>query len=319
MRSFAIILALSLLPTVAAADVAGDEAIARRHGWSYVVDKLVTDGVPRARVAAAFADPRVPPFDGLGFSLSARESPARYRSLRSPATVRAARQCRNDNATAFAAAEREGVPASIVAAIVQVESSCGRVTGTSGIFHRLARLAMANEPGNVAWNVQRWTAESSDPAVVDHVHARARYLEDTFYPELRGLFTIAERSGIDVLSMQGSTSGAFGFPQFLPTSYLRYGVDADGDGRVSLYDMNDAAASCARFLAQNGWRPGLSLAEQRRVIWQYNRSEPYIETILALHRQLEAPAGTTTTVSRSTSRRAPSAAGRSRRHANRTR
>jgi peptidoglycan lytic transglycosylase B len=317
MRSFAIILASLLLTNGAAADVAGDEAIARRHGWSYVVDKLVADGVPRARVAAAFADPRLPPFDGLGFSLAPRESPARYRSLRSPATVRAARQCRANHADAFAAAEREGVPASIVAAIVQVESSCGRATGTSGIFHRLARLAMANEPGNLEENVRRWVADSGDPAVVDQVRARARYLEDTFYPELRGLFTIAERSGIDVLSMQGSTSGAFGFPQFLPTSYLRYGVDADGDGRVSLYDMNDAAASCARFLAQNGWRPGLSLAEQRRVIWQYNRSEPYIDTILALHRQIEAP-GATTTVSRSASRRAPSATGRPRRHASRT-
>ena len=90
--------------------------------------------------------------------------------------------------------------------------------------------------------------------------------------------------------MRGSGAGAFGFPQFLPTSYLRYGVDGDGDGRVSLYDMADAAASCARFLAQNGWRPGLSLAEQRRVLWQYNRSEPYIDTILALHRQIDGSA-----------------------------
>lgn len=38
-----------------------------------------------------------------------------------------------------------------------------------------------------------------------------------------------------------------------------------------------------------GWRPGLSVAEQRRVIWQYNRSEPYVDTILALHREIAAP------------------------------
>jgi membrane-bound lytic murein transglycosylase B len=290
MRHWAIILPALLLATVATADLGDDEAVARRRGWSYLVEKLAADGVSRAQAAAAFADPRVPPFDGLSFALAPRESPARYRQLRSAATIRAARQCRMRNADAFAAAEsREGVPASVLAAIVQVESACGRSTGGSSIFHRLARLAMANEPANLAFNIRRHCADSDDPSIVDQVRQRAHYLEDTFYPELRGLFTIADQSGIDVLTMQGSASGAFGYPQFLPTSYLRYGVDADGDGRVSLYDMNDAAASCARFLAEKGWRPGLSVAEQRRVIWQYNRSEPYIDTILALHRQIDAP------------------------------
>jgi membrane-bound lytic murein transglycosylase B len=288
MRAWATLLPFLLMATVTAATAGDDETIARSRGWGYLVDKLAADGVSRAHVTAAFADPRVPPFDGLGFTLAPHESPARYRRLRSAATVRAARQCRMRHAEAFATAEtREGVPASVVAAIVQVESSCGRTTGTSSVFHRLARLAMANEPGNLAENVRRHVEDTGDPTIVDRVRERARYLEDTFYPELRGLFTIAEQSRIDVLSMQGSASGAFGFPQFLPTSYLRYGVDADGDGRVSLYDMNDAAASCARFLARNGWRPGLSVAEQRRVIWQYNRSEPYIDTILALRRQLD--------------------------------
>jgi len=69
---------------------------------------------------------------------------------------------------------------------------------------------------------------------------------------------MAERSKIDILAMRGSGAGAFGYPQFLPTSYLRYGADGNGDGRIRLDDMDDAAASCARFLAQNGWRPGLS-------------------------------------------------------------
>ncbi len=36
--------------------------------------------------------------------------------------------------------------------------------------------------------------------------------------------------------------------------------------------------------------PGLSTAEQRRVLWKYNRSEPYIDTILALHQQIQEPA-----------------------------
>jgi membrane-bound lytic murein transglycosylase B len=294
MRYWAIVLPMVLMASAVRADVRPDEAVAERHGWRYLVDKLTADGVPRAQAATAFADPRVPPFDGLSFALAPREAPARYRRLQSPATVRAARQCRARHAEAFAAAEaREGVPASLVAAIVQVESACGRTTGASPVFHRLARLAMANEPANVANNLHRHLRElaggRSETAVAEQVQRRAAYLEDTFYPEMRALFTMAERLGVDVLAIQGSGAGAFGFPQFLPTSYLRYGVDGNGDGRVSLYDMTDAAASCARFLSQNGWRAGLSPAEQRRVIWQYNRSEPYIDTILALQRRIDEP------------------------------
>ncbi len=281
-------LVLGVLAAAPGLAAAGDaEARARRNGWGYLVDRLSADGVPKARAAALFADPRVPAFDGLSFNLAPRESQARYRQLRSPASIQAARLCRERYARAFSAAEaREGVPASVVASIVHVESSCGRATGRSTVAHRLARLAMANEPSNVAMNVRDHAGEPADPLIAEQVHLRAAYLERTFYPEVRAVFTIAERRGIDPLAMEGSGAGAFGFPQFLPTSYLRFGVDGNGDGRVSLYDMDDAAASCARFLAANGWRRGLTMAQRRQVLWQYNRSDAYIDTILAIDREI---------------------------------
>jgi len=290
MRYWLAILAL-LMATAVRADVGDDEATARRRGWGYLIEKLAADGVPLAQAAAAFADPRVPPFDGLAFALAPHESPSRYRLLRSAASIRAARQCHLRYADAFAAAEaREGVPASIVAAIVQVESACGRATGSSTVFHRLARLAMANEPANLAFNIRDHAGDPPDPGVAEQVRARAAYLVRSFYPEVRGVFTMAEKLKIDPLAMEGSGAGAFGFPQFLPTSYLRYGADGNGDGRVSLYDMDDAAASCARFLAGNGWRADLSAAERRRVIWAYNRSDAYIDTVLALASAIDHPA-----------------------------
>src|SRR5262249_38679370 len=82
--------------------------------------------------------------------------------------------------------------------------------------------------------------------------AGGRSLEDRFYPEVRATFALADRLGIDPLALRGSGSGAFGYPQFLPTNYLRYGTDGDGDGVVDLYDSRDAAASCANYLAAQG-------------------------------------------------------------------
>jgi len=269
-----------------------EEAIARDRGWGYLIDKLVADGAPRTRVVQTFADPRMGPFAGLSFSLSPRESGALYRRFQSPTSVAEARRCRERHASAFEAAERtHSVPATVLAAIIHVESGCGRNTGSSRVFYRLARLAMASAPENVAANVDRHagTDAAYDPGVAERTRARARYLEATFYPEVRALFEIAERKGIDPLAMHGSSSGAFGYPQFLPSSYLRHGVDANGDGRVSLYDMDDAAASCARYLAEHGWRPGLTAAERRSVIWHYNRSDAYVDTILSVARRMEGP------------------------------
>jgi membrane-bound lytic murein transglycosylase B len=148
---------------------------------------------------------------------------------------------------------------------------------------------MANDPANVQRNIARHSKgvpRARTPDVERRVRLRARELEGVFYPEVLALFRLADR-GIDPLSIRGSGSGAFGLPQFLPSSYLRFGVDGNGDGRVSLYDPADAIASAANYLARHGWRPGIAHTQQRQVIWTYNHSDPYIDTVLTIAAQIE--------------------------------
>jgi len=271
----------------------GLPAFADARGWQYLMAKLVADGVDQGRVEAVFNDARLEPFGGLEFSAERpRESRALYRRFLRPAGVTAARQCRRRYAGAFEAAERtDGVSADVLAAILSIESGCGRNTGSYVAFYRLARLAMANEPANVQHNIARiaeWNG-TVDPEVQARLRERARSLEQTFYPEVRAMFVVAPRLGIEPLDLRGSGAGAFGAPQFLPTSYLAYGVDADGDGRVSLDDPGDAAASCARYFAAHGWHPGLSYAERRATVWQYNRSTAYVDTVLSLAARIAQP------------------------------
>jgi peptidoglycan lytic transglycosylase B len=173
----------------------------------------------------------------------------------------------------------------VIAAILYVETGCGGHTGSSPIVYRLARLAMADEPANLRANVDR--VAGMDPELARQVRVRASYLADTFYPEVRAVFELADRLGVDPLTLCGSTSGAVGVPQFLPTSYLRYGTDADGDGRVDLCDVADAAASCARYLQAAGWRTGASPAAQRAVIWHYNHSDAYVTAVLTIARAID--------------------------------
>src|SRR4029453_16941011 len=114
------------------------------RGWGYLVDRLTADGLPRERVAAVFTDPRMEPFDGLSFGLDTREPHSMYRGFRKPATIAAARRCRAETAGVCEHAGRpHGGPAGVVAAILFVETGCGRNTGSSPVLYRLARLAMA--------------------------------------------------------------------------------------------------------------------------------------------------------------------------------
>jgi membrane-bound lytic murein transglycosylase B len=269
--------ALLLLGTATGGD-------ASTQGWRYVADKLVADGIERARVDRVYR--RLPRFTPVGFSPAPRESPARYRKLVSGQSVAAARRCRQRHDRWFRKAEaRFGVPASVLSAILHVESSCGGYTGRDVVLHRLSRLAMANEPANVRYNVQRWTREVAAPRRAEierRVRERGAYLEATFYPEVRATFELAAKLRIDPLGIRGSTSGAFGLPQFLPTSYLRFGLDANDNGTVSLFEPPDAIDSAANYLAGHGWRRGADHAEQRRALWAYNRSDAYIDTILTL-------------------------------------
>jgi membrane-bound lytic murein transglycosylase B len=297
---------------------------ASRRGWGYLVEKLTHDGFDRERVSLLFADERVPPFSGLRFSLRPREPRSMYRGFLTSSSVAQARSCRARYDVALEEAEaKHGVPASVVAAILHVETACGRNTGNSRILPALARLAMAAEPANLAVNIESHTgvaypasAEDAQPTV-----ARGRRLEEMFYPEVRGTLEIAERMGIDPLEMRGSGSGAFGMPQFLPTSYLRYGRDGNGDGRVSLYDPEDAIFSCASYLEGHGWREGLTLREKREVIWHYNHSPAYVDTVLSLATRIDAPArpvvqvakkpGKSKAKSKSSVAKAPSKSGKS--------
>ena len=284
---------LLLAAASAHAERGAEPLTANYRGWDYIVEKLVADGVDPHQVRRVFTDPRVEPFTGLQFSLYPRESSALYRGFTKPASVALARRCKASHERALQEAEeRFGVPASVVASIIHVESGCGRNTGSEVILFRLARLAMANEPQNLRDNMARHVADADDPdAVQMRTRERGRYLEDTFYPEVLATFQLSDRLDIDPLSLRGSGSGAFGMPQFLPRSYLSYGADGNGDGRVSLYDADDAIFSCANYLAAHGWRAGISHAEKRRVIWHYNRSDAYIDTVLALAGRLDgAPA-----------------------------
>lgn len=278
------------LPLIVAALVDASPGVASWRGWDSLVERLIADGVEPREVQAVFSDPRLPPFTGVEFSpVPPIESPKRYRWVGQPQTVRLARRCLTEHRAAFQRAEaRTGVPSALLAALVTVESRCGQNVGKEPVLYRLARLAMANEPRNLAWNHARLCAAGCQPSEEQDLRERARYLEETFYPEVKAVFVVARQLGISVLDLRGSPAGAFGWVQFLPSSFLRFGRDADRDGEVSLFDADDAALSAAEYLKAYGW--STNPRDRRAALWAYNRSSAHGQAVLGLmNRIAEGP------------------------------
>ena len=80
---------------------------------------------------------------------------------------------------------------------------------------------------------------------------------DALPRELFSALEILNRGYIELADMRGSWAGAMGQPQFMPSSYLKYAEDFDGDGRRDIWESPaDIFASIANYLKGNGWADG---------------------------------------------------------------
>ena len=73
----------------------------------------------------------------------------------------------------------------------------------------------------------------------------------------------------------------------MPSNLPRYAVDGDGDHIINLFTAPDAIASLSNYLYKNGWKSGLSVEQQTRVLRRYNAMNIYAHTILALARTIQ--------------------------------
>ena len=135
-------------------------------------------------------------------------------------------------------AEREtGVPPEIIVGILGVETIYGQNMGNYRVLDALATLAF------------------DFPAS----HPRAAERSAYFHGELAQYLSLMQRTGIDPAVLRGSYAGAMGLPQFMPTSWAKYAIDFDSDGKVDLFtSAADAIGSVAEYFKAFGWQPGLA-------------------------------------------------------------
>lgn len=191
----------------------------------------------RAMLGQALFLPRVPRLmlpPARGVTRSWR---AYRRRFIDAARIRAGADFWERNRLTLARAESQfGVPPEIIVGIVGVETIYGQVMGSFRVIDALATLTFDFPPQ----------------------HPRAAARQAYFEGELEEFLALCQRIGMDPLAPEGSYAGAMGMPQFMPSSWVKYAVDYDGDGRIDLWHSEtDVIGSVANYFKGHGWRPGL--------------------------------------------------------------
>lgn len=192
-------------------------------------------------------------FKGTVEQFLARRAPASY--------VKKAKGLWKSNAGLFSKIEkRYGVQPEVLLAIWGMETGFGANSGNKSVFQPLATLA---------YDCRR---------------------SEFFTNELDSALEIAQKGYIAAAQMKGAGFGELGQTQFLPSKYLQYAVDYDGDGRRDLiHSRADVLASTANFLKGHGWSAGggYGPGEVNYVLWNdWNRATIYQKALAEFARQI---------------------------------
>jgi membrane-bound lytic murein transglycosylase B len=175
----------------------------------------------------------------------------------------------------------------VVVAILKVESGLGTYTGNHRLLNVFATLTLLDSERLTDVAPTFWERVLEDiparerDAAVQKANQRRKAKARWAYRQLKALMRMAEVGHLDPLEVRGSWAGAYGMPQFLPTSALAYGRDGDGDGVVDLDHLPDAVASVAHYLRIHGYRPDVQ-RKRRKAVWHYNHSQDYVNCIVTL-------------------------------------
>ncbi len=100
--------------------------------------------------------------------------------------------------------------------------------------------------------------------------------------QLKALKLIYLKDKIDVFQVRSSWAGAFGLPQFIPTTFLNFAVDGDNDKKIDIFKIPDSVFSIANYLSKNGWKEKAKKNHKKRVVFTYNHSKLYCDTVIKL-------------------------------------
>lgn len=250
----------------------------------HLIGLFQESGFDKDYLNEVFGDPRLKYIPGITKrNVINKENAFNYKQFLSPFAIRMAKKFARKWRTRLNNASRDfGVDKEIIVAILLVETSLGKCLGNANIMSVFASIILdkhgihRKEKGKILGRV------SVRRKNLKRLEKKTKWARG----EIVALLTMKRDMKINIYELRGSHAGAFGIPQFLPTSYLRYGHDGDGSETVDLFHIPDAIVSVVNFLKGHGWEKGLHNKKNKRVLRRYNNSSVYVKTVLEIATKL---------------------------------
>ena len=169
----------------------------------------------------------------------------------------------------------------VIVAILLVETGLGTIRGDYHVASVFSSI-IAENYAKVRELRSKPTLGKRERYELNRLNSKDRWARK----EMAALLKIIKKTRHDPFHFKGSYAGAFGISQFLPSSYLEWGFDADNNGSVNLYWFPDAIYSVGNYLKAHGWKFGLTEKRKEKIIWKYNHSKRYVDTVLLAARKI---------------------------------
>jgi membrane-bound lytic murein transglycosylase B len=249
--------------------------------------RLSQEGFDFEFLSKLFSDPRAEFLPSVTtISLYPNETLERYTKFLSPELIRLSKKFLNHNLKTLRQMEKRFyVDKEVAVAILLVESRFGENIGGYRVISALASIALMDSPENLRRNCD--TFREIDPELsCDWIKTRSRRKAEWAYQELKCFLNIMRQEKIDPLEVFGSHAGAMGMAQFTPSSYLNYALSEESFEKW-LLSCDEAILSVGNYLRSHGWKRTLPIQKKKAILFYYNRSVPYVETVLKVSQKIK--------------------------------
>ncbi|MBC8438825.1 MAG: lytic murein transglycosylase [Deltaproteobacteria bacterium] len=178
-----------------------------------------------------------------------------------------------------------GVDKTIITAILLVETRLGTYLGPHIVINTLSTMAALTDEAlrEKIWEAIPDKKKPNKDAFIKKVESRSEW----GYKELKALIKYTKQEGLAPETLKGSYAGAMGISQFMPSNVLTLAKDGNNDGKIDLFTHADAISSVANYLKHHGWKPGIARQKQHEVLFRYNHSNYYVDTLLKISDKLK--------------------------------
>lgn len=251
-------------------------------------ERLIADGLDPSLVKSIYQNSRTrPEFEVVAGNLVRSEAALDYEQFLSAyALHKAGRYLKRYGQTLKEAHRHFGVEPEVVVAVLMVETALGTYPGKHLAVNVLSTMATCEDPEVQEKILDSLTEEQRKMQSQTVISKRLAKRATRGYRELKALINYIDNNDIDPFTVYGSSEGAIGIPQFLPSNIKYYGRDGDDDGCIDLFNHHDAIASVAFFLRAHRWARVQGDTAKKKVLLYYNRSSYYADTVYTLAQRL---------------------------------